>query len=69
MNKGRILWIDDEIELLRPHLILLKEKGYEVETASNSEDGIELIRAKHYDIVFLDETMVGMSGLEAITSN
>ncbi|HPD34374.1 MAG TPA: response regulator, partial [Candidatus Kapabacteria bacterium] len=66
MDKGKILWIDDEIELLRPHLILLKEKGYEVETASNSEDGIELIKAKHYDIIFLDETMVGMSGLEAL---
>lgn len=66
MEKGKILWIDDEIELLRPHLILLKEKGYEVETASNSEDGIELIKGKHFDIVFLDETMVGMSGLEAL---
>jgi CheY-like chemotaxis protein len=66
MNKGKILWIDDEIEMLRPHLILLKEKGYEVATASNGEDGIELMKSSHFDLVFLDETMVGLTGLETL---
>jgi CheY-like chemotaxis protein len=66
MNKGTLLWIDDEIELLRPHIILLKEKGYDVDTASNGEDGIELVKNKHYNIVFLDETMVGLTGLETL---
>jgi CheY-like chemotaxis protein len=66
MSKGKLLWIDDEIELLRPHIILLKEKGYDVEIASNGEDGIELVKANHFDIVFLDETMVGLTGLETL---
>ena len=66
MNKGTLLWIDDEIELLRPHIILLKEKGYDVDTASNGEDGIELVKNKHYNVVFLDETMVGLTGLETL---
>ncbi len=65
-NKGRILWIDDEIELLRPHLILLGQRGYETLTATNSEDGIELVKTQRIDLIFLDENMVGLSGLEAI---
>lgn len=66
-SKGKILWIDDEIELLRPHIILLQQRGYTVSTASNGEDAIELVRANnHYDLIFLDEMMVGISGLETL---
>lgn len=65
-TKGKILWIDDEIELLRPHLILLQQRGYNVEKATNGEDAIEMVKQKHYDLVFLDESMVGMSGIEAL---
>lgn len=65
--KGKILWIDDEIELLRPHLILLRQKGYEVETATNGEDGVELARINSYNLIFLDEIMLGMSGLETLS--
>ncbi len=65
-KKARILWIDDEIELLRPHIILLEQRGYIVDTASNGEDGIELVKERHYDIVFLDEMMVGISGIETL---
>lgn len=65
-HKGKILWIDDEIELLRPHILLLQQSGYEVETATNGEDGIELVRQKHFDLVFLDESMVGLSGLDVL---
>lgn len=65
-TKGKILWIDDEIEMLRPHIILLKQRGYEVDTASNGEDAIEMVRSHHYSLVFLDETMVGITGLETL---
>jgi CheY-like chemotaxis protein len=65
-SKGKILWIDDEIELLKPHLILLRQKGYEVETATNGEDGIELARKNSFGLIFLDEMMLGMSGLETL---
>jgi len=65
-QRGKILWIDDEIELLRPHIMLLEKSGYNVETATNGEDGIELVRQKHFDLVFLDESMVGLSGLDVL---
>ncbi len=62
----KILWVDDEIELLKPHLILLEQRGYEVNTATNGEDAIELAQDKRYDLIFLDEMMVGISGLETL---
>ena len=64
--KAKILWVDDEIELLRPHIILLQQRNYDVETASNGEDAIELFKKKNYDLVFLDESMVGISGLDTL---
>lgn len=64
--KGKILWIDDEIELLKPHIILLEQRGYEVSKATNGEDAIEMVKKEHYDLIFLDETMVGISGLETL---
>jgi CheY-like chemotaxis protein len=66
-TKKRILWIDDEIDLLRPHIILLNQRGYDVRTATNGEDAIELASNEHFDLFFLDESMVGMSGLETLT--
>ena len=63
----RILWVDDEIELLKPHLILLEQRGYEVSTATNGEDAIEMVQTDAFDLVFLDETMVGISGLETLS--
>ncbi|MFN3781920.1 MAG: response regulator, partial [Candidatus Kapaibacteriota bacterium] len=66
-SKSRILWIDDEIELLRPHIILLNQKGYQVDTANSGEDGIELVKRNFYDLIFLDEMMLGISGLETLT--
>jgi CheY-like chemotaxis protein len=65
-SKGKILWIDDEIELLRPHIILLEQRGYEIDTATNGEDAIEMVNNKHFDLIFLDEMMLGMSGLETL---
>ncbi len=62
----RILWVDDEIDLLRAHLRLLEQKGYEVDTATNGEDALELVKEKGYDLVFLDEMMPGMGGLRTL---
>lgn len=67
-NRGNILWVDDEIELLRPHVMLLQEKGYVVETVTNGEDAIELVRSKSFDLVFLDEMMPGKGGLETLAT-
>ncbi len=65
-KKGNILWVDDEIELLRAHVLFLKEKGYAVETATNGEDAVEMVRSRPFDLVFLDEMMAGKGGLETL---
>ena len=67
MRKPRILWIDDEIDVLRAHIIFLQEKDYEVETANNGLDAVEKVKHSFYDIIFLDENMPGMTGLETLT--
>lgn len=66
MRKIRILWTDDEIEALTPHILFLGEKGYEVDTCSNGNDTLDLVRQKPYDLVFLDENMPGLSGIETL---
>lgn len=65
-SKSKILWVDDEIALLKPHIILLNQRGYEVDTATNGEDAIEKVKNSHYGLIFLDESMVGISGLETL---
>ncbi len=67
MANNSILWVDDEIDLLRPHIILLQHRGYNVSTATNGDDAIELFRRNVPDLVFLDETMVGMNGLDTLS--
>lgn len=66
MDKKKLLWVDDEIDLLRSHIIFLSEKGYEVDTAMNGADAIEAVKEKSYDLIFLDEMMAGMGGLETL---
>ncbi len=66
MDKIRILWADDEMDLLKPHVLFLREKGYDVTTVTNGEDALEQIRTKNFEIVFLDENMPGLSGLETL---
>ena len=61
-----ILWADDEIDLLRPHVLFLQGKGYTVDTVNNGLDAVEKAQAKEYDIIFLDENMPGLSGLETL---
>jgi DNA-binding response OmpR family regulator len=66
MDKVQILWADDEIDLLKPHILFLKEKGYEVTTATSGIEAVEVFGKQDFDVVFLDENMPGMSGLEAL---
>lgn len=67
MQNARILWADDEIDLLKAHILFLKEKGLEVESVSNGQDAVDAVKNDQFDIVFLDENMPGMNGLEALT--
>lgn len=66
MKKDKILWCDDEIDLLKVYVLFLEEKGYEVVTASNGKDAIDLCKKESFDIIFLDENMPGLSGLETL---
>ena len=66
MSNGLLLWVDDEIDLLRAHLLFLERKGYEVVTVSNGADAVEQCRQQSFDLVLLDEMMPGLSGLETL---
>ena len=66
MQNGKLLWVDDEIDLLRAHIIFLENKGYSVDTATNGTDALEMCREKQYDLIMLDENMPGLSGLEVL---
>jgi DNA-binding response OmpR family regulator len=67
-KKDRILWADDEIDLLKPHILFLQEKGYEVVPVISGQDAIESCKEQHFDMIFLDENMPGLSGLETLSS-
>jgi len=62
----KILWADDEIELLKPHILFLEAKGYTVDAVNNGSEAVEKSESNTYDIIFLDENMPGISGLEAL---
>ena len=66
MSNGLLLWVDDEIELLRAHILFLEKKGYEVVTVSNGTDALDKCRQRTFDLVLLDEMMPGISGLETL---
>lgn len=67
MNNIQILWVDDEIDLLKPHILFLQKKNYEVTTCTNGAEAVELIEEQNFDIVFLDENMPGLTGLETLS--
>ncbi|MBS1950389.1 MAG: Response regulator [Cytophagales bacterium] len=67
MQRYTILWADDEIDLLKPHILFLQQRGYDITPVNNGAEAVELSEAKHFDVVFLDEHMPGMSGLEALS--
>lgn len=66
MTNGRLLWVDDEVDLLKGHIVFLQNKGYEVATCSNGADALDLCRARAFDLILLDENMPGLSGLETL---
>ena len=66
MSNGLLLWVDDEIELMKAYIIFLEKKGYEVVTVSNGPDAIEQCRQRTFDLVLLDEMMPGLTGLETL---
>lgn len=67
MNKIKILWADDEIDLLKPHIMFLENKNYEVTTCKSGMEAVEQVDQQNFDIVFLDENMPGLTGLETLS--
>ncbi|MDR2233314.1 MAG: PglZ domain-containing protein [Tannerella sp.] len=66
-KKERILWADDEIDMLKPHIFFLQEKGYDMVPVISGQDAIDCCKEGHFDIIFLDENMPGLSGLETLS--
>jgi len=66
MNHINILWVDDEIDLLKPHILFLEKKNYQVTTCKSGTEALEIINDTNFDIVFLDENMPGLTGLETL---
>ena len=64
---GKILWADDEIDLLKPHILFLKKKGYDVTTVNNGADALDKVGEEPFDLIILDENMPGISGLETLS--
>lgn len=62
-----MLWADDEIDLLKPHILFLQSKGYDVTTVNNGRDALELVEHRHFDLIILDENMPGLTGLETLS--
>jgi len=65
--QGKILWADDEIDLLKPHILFLESKGYSVVTVNSGSDAVDKSDSEEFDVIFLDENMPGISGLEALS--
>ena len=63
---SKIIWIDDEVDLLKPHIVFLENKGYNVTPVNNVNEALELIENEKFQLALLDENMPGISGLEAI---
>ena len=67
MQPIQILWVDDEVDLLKPHFIFLESKGYQAHACTNGQEAIELVNAQHFDVILLDENMPGLNGLETLS--
>ncbi|MEC7692967.1 MAG: response regulator, partial [Bacteroidota bacterium] len=66
MGRPHILWADDEIELLKPHILFLNEKGYDVTGVNSGVEALDEVEARPFDVVFLDENMPGLNGIETL---
>lgn len=67
MSTPQLLWADDEIDLLKPHILFLQSKGYDVTTVNNGRDALDLVEHRHFDLIILDENMPGLTGLETLS--
>jgi len=67
MSDIKVLWVDDEIDLLKPHILFLEKKNYRVTTAKSGTEALQEIEKQSFDIVFLDENMPGLTGLETLS--
>ena len=65
-QQNTILWADDEIDLLKPHIMFLRAKGYDVVTVNNGADALDLVSRQHFNLIILDENMPGITGLETL---
>ncbi len=66
MGSIRILWVDDEVELLKPHFLFLEERGYDLTPCNSGQDALELIKRERFQVIMLDENMPGLSGIETL---
>lgn len=66
MSNYTILWADDEIDLLKPHIMFLRNKGYDPVTVNNGRDALDMVESRHFDLIILDENMPGLTGLETL---
>ena len=67
MENFKILWVDDEVELLKPHILFLQGRGFDLSTSTNGSDALKMIEEQIFHIIFLDENMPGLSGLETLS--
>ena len=67
MKQDKLLWADDEIDLLKPHILFLEDKGFNVTTVCSGQDAVDCVKEQIFDIIFLDENMPGLSGLETLS--
>ena len=66
MSSEKILWVDDEIDLLKSNSLFLEKRGYKVVPCNNGQDALNLIRTSFFDVVLLDENMPGINGIETL---
>lgn len=66
MQRSTILWADDEIELLKPYIVFLESKGYDVTPVPSGADALDRVEKENFDLIFLDEMMAGMTGLDTL---
>ena len=65
-SRGRILWVDDEIDHLKPHILFLEDKGFSISTASNGADAVTLIKESNFQLILMDQFMPGQDGIQTI---
>ena len=63
---AKLLWADDEIDLLKPHIMFLKSKGYDIATCCSGADALAMAEEQPFDLIILDENMPGLTGLETL---